>query len=773
MISNRLIYYYNMLKRFIRNIDWWLAVPVGVLALLCNFLLPYEKSWAAVVCDTLCVVAGCLGGGYVLYAIALWCQRPKFDWHLINGHFLRKVFCLVLLTPSMLSCVGLIFMDSPKELFFDSLLYASDDEELPQDIRTRQESPNIYWNTYYHFVDPGNQGMSTTKESRIWVAVIATCGMFLFNGLLVSSIIGWIDHRKERWQHGDVKYKKFLRSNKHYIIIGGNDMVDDIVKQMLPNKLPILIQTSRDVEKFRQELFSSLNDDEQKFIILYYGSRTSEEDIKDLCLETAEEVYLLGEETRVDDMESYHDTMNMECLGLINKYVKALPLITRTEKIICRVMFEYQTAFSVFQFYDIDREVESVVDFRPFNYYELWGQKLLVNREIDSKKLKGIMMKGDFLPLEGVEGIKMDDDDYVHLFIVGMSRMGVAMAIEAAHLAHFPNYERKKIRTKITFIDKNAVEEKDFFIGRFKELFNLSHWKFGSIEGSKLIWQKIHAPLDLDYLGGDFLDIEWEFINGGVENYVIQNYILESANPNARITVAVCLPESNCAHAAALYLDKRIFAAENVIQVLVYNRYGNSVTHAFKSHKAQYPYLNKLKGFGAPNECFDVGLIEQSEEIGNVIGAKYAEINELFIKPALEKSNQYGGKGGYKGKSSTAKFWSSIYNGNTMWTKLRSIGYKGGKLSPEQIEILSDVEHNRWNMEQLLMNFRPLTKEEQDGVIKGVMDKEELKGKMAHLNICSNRRLTELEVIDAGARAYDEGLTSLLPKIYSELIIVD
>ena len=64
-------------------------------------------------------------------------------------------------------------------------------------------------------------------------------------------------------------------------------------------------------------------------------------------------------------------------------------------------MFEYQTAFSVFQFYDIDREVESVVDFRPFNYYELWGQKLLVNREIDSKKLKGIMMKGDFLPLEG------------------------------------------------------------------------------------------------------------------------------------------------------------------------------------------------------------------------------------------------------------------------------------------------------------------------------------------------------------------------------------
>ena len=758
-----------MLKRLIKNIDWWLTIPVGVLALLCNFLLPYERSWCTAICDTLCVVAGCLGGGYVIYAMVLWCQRPKFDWHLINGHFLRKVCCLALLMPSMLSSVGLVLMDSPKEMFFDSLLYASDDEELPQEIRDRQESPNIYWNTYYHFIDPGNQGMATTKEGRIWVVVIATCGMFLFNGLLVSSIIGWIDQRKERWQNGEIKYDGFLRRTRHYVIIGGNDMVDDIVRQMLPNKLPILVQTSRDVESFRQELFSAINDEEQKRVVIYYGSRTSEEDIKDLCLETAEEVYLLGEETRADDMESHHDTMNMECLKLISEYVKALPQTEKKERIVCRVMFEYQTSFSVFQFYDIDREVESVIDFRPFNYYELWVQRLLINKEIDSERLKESMRKGSYLPLDGVGGIKQDDDDYVHLFVIGMSRMGVAMAIETAHLAHFPNYEQKKIRTKITFIDKNAVEEKDFFMGRFKELFKLSYWRYGGVENGRLMWHEEHIPFGADYLGGDFLDIEWEFVNGGIAHSVVQNYILESANPHAKVTIAVCLPESNRAHAAALYIDKKIYASENVLQVLVYNRYGDSITQALNSHQAQYPYLNKIKAFGAPRECFDAGFIVQCEEIGNAIGDKYTEINELFIKPTLEKANQSGGKGGYKGKSTIAKFWSSIYNGNTMWTKFRSVGYKGGELSPEQIEVLSNVEHNRWNMEQLLTNFRPLTKEEQDAVINGVKDKEELKGEMAHLNICSNKRLMELGSIDLGARAYDVGLTSLLPRVYSEL----
>lgn len=46
-----------------------------------------------------------------------------------------------------------------------------------------------------------------------------------------------------------------------------------------------------------------------------------------------------------------------------------------------------------------------------------------------------------------------------------MSRMGVAIGVEAAHLLHFPNFCRdKNIKSVITFIDENADREMNFFV---------------------------------------------------------------------------------------------------------------------------------------------------------------------------------------------------------------------------------------------------------------------------------------------------------------------
>lgn len=752
----------------------YIAITVSILALVLLFVCPQSDFLNVIV-----KVAAAIGSIYVIYVIYLLFCGPKFDWHLLHGGFMRKVICFVLLMPFMLTEMMEFTGKIPgasvetKELVLEENLYKSATDTTA--LHNRQIDPPLLWSVYYHFIDPGNQHMTTTKAGRGWAALISILGVFFLNGLLVSSIVGCIDSRKEKWLKGEIRYKYFLKSKGHYVIIGGNDMVGSIVSQIfnsagVTTKPYILIQTSSDVESFRRELFSTLTDRQQRRVIIYYGNRDSEEDIKDLCLDRAREVYILGEEARIDDIESYHDTMNMECLGLIAGFLECRSYRSRGKALVCRVLFEYQTTFSVFQFYDIDGKVKSVIDFKPFNYYEMWAQKLFVNKEIDPLKLEAVACEGGFLPLEGADGIKKDDDNYVHLFVVGMSRMGVAMAIEAAHLAHYPNYEQKKIRTKITFVDENASQEKDFFMGRFKELFQLSHWRYGFVDAKdELIWQKPHVPKDCDYLGGDFLDIEWEFINGGIELNAVQTYILESANPLAKVTVAICLPESNRAHAAGLYLDKRIYESDSVLQVLVYNRYGNSIVNAFYSENAKCPYFNKLKSFGAPEDCFDAEAMAQIEMIGKEIDRVYEEINKRFVKPAMKRAGQVDTEVKYKGKSKVAKFWSNIYNGNMTWTKLRSIGYKGSVLFPDEITLLSDVEHNRWNIEQLLMNFRPLTEEEQSAVIEKRQDKEVLKGKMAHLNICSNRRLAELKDVDVAARAYDEGLTTLLSGIYDKL----
>ena len=213
-----------------------------------------------------------------------------------------------------------VFLNSHNLELSDSIIIQKN--KLPKTIISKQEDPSIFWTVYFHFIDPGNQHMTTSQSGRGWAALIGILGVFLLNGLLVSSIIGWIDSRKEKWLKGKVKYPCFLRRKKHYVIIGGNDIVTGIVKQIISKKEYILIQTSNDVESFRRELFSNLTEEQQRLIIIYYGNRTAKEDIEKLHIENAEEIYIIGEEIRTDDIESYHDTMNIKCLKLLFNYYK-------------------------------------------------------------------------------------------------------------------------------------------------------------------------------------------------------------------------------------------------------------------------------------------------------------------------------------------------------------------------------------------------------------------------------------------------------------------
>lgn len=804
-------------------------------------------------------ITGVIGTAYCIgYLVIVFLKPIKRDWLLAKGNFLAKVINFVLFIPIIVTASIHVFnyyspktgSISCKELVFDENLYTNNNYEidtlgiiklnstsciptichkaasdslaitkktnLQDSIAKNQEDPSLLWTVYYNFIDPGNQHMTTTRRGRIIAGIVATGGFLLLNGLLISMLISWFDRRREQWLKGEVRYCRFLRrrKNKFYTVIGGNDVAIGIVGELLSesnnkDKPYIVIQTSRDVENFRRELFSCLKEWQQKRIIIYYGSRTSKDDVAYLHIENAKEVYIIGEDTRTDDIESHHDTINMKCFELIFEYLKEtgkgqeikslldeiglfkkrfmefkekLEASTEEEKetlkeekkleeekknleekwnellLKCHVMFEYQTTFSVFQFFDINEDVDAYIKFRPFNHYEMWAQKVFINKEVLPEEIKKSFNNEGYLPLEGAAGIKEQDDNHVHLFIVGMSRMGIAMAIEAAQLCHYPNFESRKIRTKITFIDKNAAEEKNFFIGRFKELFELSHWRYGSIdESGALVWrpQDIHIPTGFDYLGGDFLDIEWEFINGGIESTSIQDYILKSASPQAKVTIAICLPESNRSHAAALFLDKKIYESDSVLQVLVYNRNGNAIINAISKNNFTHPFCGKLRSFGCLPNQFIVNHLTTCEYLGCEIEKAYnGGKEEGMIK-------EYD----YKGKSKVAMRWSSIYCGNTMWTKLRSIA-KTSSINDNDIQLLADVEHNRWNIEELLMNFRHLTPEEQKSVLDGKSTKNQMKSQMAHLDICSNKKLLE---IDGEAQRYDKNLTAILGEIYQKI----
>lgn len=90
------------------------------------------------------------------------------------------------------------------------------------------------------------------------------------------------------------------------------------------------------------------------------------------------------------------------------------------------------------------------------------------------------------------EPITWESDRYVHFVIIGMSRMGVALGVEAAHLLHFPNFCRdKRLKSRITFIDADADKEMNFFRGRYRHYFDLSLSYYRDMEQI----EKVHTIL--------------------------------------------------------------------------------------------------------------------------------------------------------------------------------------------------------------------------------------------------------------------------------------
>lgn len=612
-------------KLIFQNFDY-IAIAYGLFALINAIYCTHPQYWTMVLSSLIALYY--IGAGAWLFLF----RKARFDWTLVYGKFIHKVVALVILIPMLITCsIDIISSDiHPTELVSDDSLYKTSTTSS-QEIA--KESPSSFWAVYYHFIDPGNQHISTTPRGRQWSALIAILGIFMLNGLLVTSLIGSIDNRKNKWLTGDVRYS-FLKWRRHYVIIGANDLVVSIVKRIFEKREStyIVILTSSNVEDVRNTIYSHISEPQQKRVIIYSGERTSENEIKELHIETAEEVYILGEDSSSDGIETYHDTMNMESLRLINKEAESVARFqesnTGDNRLVCRMMFEYQTSFNLFQTTDIN---DKKINFRPFNYYEMWAQKVLVCQDLTVPT-----DKSHYIPLEGHEGIKSEDNSFVHLVVVGMSRMGIAMAIEAAHLAHYPNFETRRKRTRITFIDNNMKQERHQFMERLKDMFLLARRRdvMNFCENSALYNNDLYpwispltdpnstSPYRGNYLGDDFIDIEWEFINGSVEHPAIQRYLVDaSADDEAKLTIAICLPDNNRAIAAATYLSDRVYHSANTKQVLIYQRQNDEMVKQLSQNNPRF--REKLKAFGMAQDCYDAQLTALTESIDNGIGEAY------------------------------------------------------------------------------------------------------------------------------------------------------
>ena len=700
----------------------------------------------------------------------------------LNKGLLQKITFVV-----VLACVVFLLSASIVNIIFEKHFQHLGEHEVN----------DRFWRLYYYFADPGNQMsigepviQSASKEhanipdasvisTLRWIGlIISTLGSIFLSGLLISTITNSFERMADKWRKGFSYY----RLKGHIVIIGSDQMVYGLVNQLCENTSDtILVMTSTDVEKMRNSLHAMLRDKKNRNrIIVNYGQRDSENYLRKIRVTDAKEVYVLGDTSEFDDIENYHDSLNVQSLTLIAKLCQqngrtGLP---------CHVLFDYKTTYHVFQYADLSPEVTKYIDFHPFNFYDFWTRKVLVAGYSKEDNIK-------YRPLDYVPITSRDSERFVHLIIIGMSKMGQTLALQAAHIAHFPNYRKKK--TKITFIDCNGKTEMNEFKQKCGELFKVSKSVYIDAES----WadaenQKIcsvseaenkfitHFGIAEEYqhlvgkTNGDqeFIDVEWEFINGHDNNPVVQRRLEEYVkNKNAVVTVAVCLNLTHISLRSAMHLPKAYY--ENDIPILVQQRKTSTLASTLNGRdldtdKRDALLYKNITPFGMVNDCCDINMFA-TVEICKRIAAVYNHFFNYDIIPMQIDMNEAER---IWDNTPMSKRWSNIFSAASIPTKLRCIGIEWDNnttcrladFTEDEISLLAEMEHNRWNIEELLLGYRPVSKTEDEEIDKDKSRKKYWKKRFVHYDI---RPYDELKEDAEGRKAskYDEVIVASLPLI--------
>lgn len=692
------------------------------------------------------------------------------------------------------------------------------------------------WAILSQYTDPGNLPAAVDGEGTILALICAALGIFCLSGFAVSSFISFINRVTERWKKGLLRYNRFFKD--YVVIIGCNDLTANIVKQSLRRRgvKYVLIQTRQDVEKMRMKLDLDLNRDEEKKVVFYYAERTSREDIEDLHLNKAKEIFVLGENIHENNEED-HDAYNIACLEHISRYFQENNV---SEKKTVHVNLEYQSTFTAFKSTHIYKRLDKNVEFLPFNIHSIWAKKILVDNfaVVPSGKKDEVKVQ-NYLPIDSPNGIRPNDKKTVHIIIMGMNQMGTALGVQAALLAHYPNVHNqalkdyRKLKTTITFIDDQAIKEGEFFRGRFATMFDLCQHRtivigedsfneesddFGTVWFDPMENGRYkHLEESENTENRNFMDIQWEFIQGNVASDDVRKYISAvAAKENKVTTVAICFNHPQVSVAAALYLPERVY--KRALQILVYQQNSFDLANKVALGEKVWKRYEKLRPFGMVEgsytedgfdnsmakllfnlyACHTVG--KRSAEEKKHINYRYKKVDDMLLdtfkpqKSSNEKEefknyiirfvrqvNEAWSQLGIVDKLSNIDMVDSIP------MKLRSLGitvdnigcYEEKIQEENYLELMAKAEHARWVTEKVTMGFRPLDNTDEEWAkFQGLKDKEKERRKeknrikeksRAHLDICSNATLNEM---DPGVHYNDIEVISSIPQLikYKELL---
>lgn len=570
-------------------------------------------------------------------------------------------------------------------------------------------------------------------ETHGWRMLVACSltyllGLVLFNGMIIGVITNFIDRRVEAHRNGLLHYVK----SGHYIIMGYDDMVPSIIHNIFQKgknkETDVLLLTSVDANIVREKLQRSVAHDKMDHIFITYGHRMVKDDYADIHLEAAEEIFIVGNRSL-----PAHDAINVECVDSIRNYLIENDFQQKPKRITC--VFEDLDTYAAFKTTEIFKDISDLnIEFIPYNFYSGWAQQVFLKRSYHEKNNPSDEFH---YPTVYGNGIVPEDNKCVHLVFVGTSNFAVAFAMEAAHLLHFPNFEKAPSRrTRITFIEQNADEELKLFATRNRHFFEVQPYLYKEnafVNDSDAVKTNLLSS-DFDQTG--FLDVEFEFIKGDAYSSDIQGLFKKWAVDDQQyLSIFLAMADQRSNFVLGMNMPDEVY--DNAIPVFVrQDRADDFVTNLRDADADEIEYyfiadgkLEEEKRQGRYANIYPFGMNDIAYGNDEKALCRAKLINYLYCNsnnnhfPDMTELDKLPESTLWKNADEAwrglrvAEKWSNLYSAYSITCKLDSLramrnltlgdtSQDLNTLTPYEEECLAGVEHNRWNVEKLLMGYR-------------------------------------------------------------------
>lgn len=526
---------------------------------------------------------------------------------------------------------------------------------------------------------------------------------FLLIPLLTAALNNWLAEMIQEIKEGKKTYRGL---QGHYVLIGFNEFTAQIISQVLAgNNRYAVIMTMRDVLTSRERLEAALPAGIAERVLFYQGDAAQAKAAESLCLNKAEELFLLDESDGQDSRYSRNLIVLQQIAALCS--ARALPLIVYMQ-------VNNSTAYNLLQ--KVEIPANPAIDLRPFNFYENWS-RLLWSYYTLRRNGKPVYDPLDFEPLEGT-------DKHVHLVIAGFNSMGQALLLEALRLCHYPNYIAAKGKSKAK--NKTCITVFDAHWDELRDLFLTQHGRLDAIEDIELAF---HATDISSPSARKMLD-EW-----ARNTDTLLTIAVCDANPETALEKAVNLPE-------AVYYRREAFGYEQITtgdqtqrvavnnsrtRVLVRQHQTSAPDGLFAPKQAgdivlPHPTYPNLRLFGTIAEGVDITQLDDAIPmcINGIYSEKSVKGEWLFYMTQLDEciaaiSEAIGDK---TKLTKWRAMWLALTE-NLKWANRFQVdmyGYyirvleRNSALANDKhavlMEQLSETEHRRWLAERVAAGWR-------------------------------------------------------------------